>query len=79
MKWTDLRYLEKGDTVTYGDSQFTSKCSYTREARIKHITIKGGILVRNFEIDDGNEPTGREQWVPYNHIISFPKRRRNAA
>lgn len=73
MKWTDLRKLEVGDVIVYGDHQQTRKCSYTREGVIQHVTVKGGIKVN--VVHEGRE-TSTTQWVPYHHVISFPRKQR---
>ena len=76
MKWTDIRKLEVGDTITYGDSAWVRKCSFIKEGRILHVTVRGGIKVR--VLDEGR-PTDTTAWVCYAHVISFPRTTRKAA
>lgn len=80
MKWADIRNLNPGDIIVYGDHRNRHQCSYIREGKVLHVTIKGGIRVAIFS--DG-QPTGEKQWVCYAHVIHFPRkpdrRRRKAA
>lgn len=71
MRWTDLRKLEVGDIIVYGDHQQPSKCSFRHDGEIMHVTVKGGIKVR--VLDFAGEATGDCVWVPYHHVISFPR------
>lgn len=74
MKWTDIRKLEVGDTIVFGDHQQGRLCSATWEGEVLHVTVKGGIKVRVINYDEPDREY--EKWVPYHHVQSFPRRSR---
>lgn len=75
MKWTDIRKLEVGDIIYFGNHMMTSKCTKTWHGKILHVTVRGGIKVR---VTEGTS-LGKEGYIPYHKVISFPRHQRKKA
>ena len=64
MNQRDALKLEQGQRVIYGDSMWSSEILKARQGEVLFVTPRGGIRVCN--------QFGREEWVPYHHVISAP-------
>lgn len=67
MNKRDALRLTPGTIIVFGNSQFTSKCTYFKEGIVKHVTPRGGILVDVIKHRGDRQPL-YEKWVPYNHV-----------